>query len=451
MLRVLLISANREHFPEPVFPLGTVYVASALVRQGMSVRIFDAGTSSFPLPSLHREIKAWQPHLIGLSLRNIDNAAYPCTRHYVDWYRKIVAVVRRKSSAPLFLGGSAFAIFPEELLRLLKAEGGVVGDGEEGMVRLCREERDGYVKGREHGSSECTVLETNIDDPARIEFPREIDGIFPSFGKYRTIGIQTARGCPHHCIYCTYPLLEGKGIRSRPAETVADELEFLCSVHGKRDFFIVDSSFNADERHMEEVCRALISRKMPVRFSCYLTPKMADASLFKLLSEAGCVAVDFGTDSCSEKILGSLRKGFTVRDVKEASDACRKAGIDFCHSLIFGGPGESPETARETVKWMDELRPKAVVAMTGVRIYPHTEMERIALKEGFISRGEDLLRPRFYFHGEGDGLLRTITAIASARRNWFLPGGRDWSSALGPRILRLFHRAGPLWRTFREE
>jgi radical SAM superfamily enzyme YgiQ (UPF0313 family) len=133
-----------------------------------------------------------------------------------------------------------------------------------------------------------------------------------------------------------------------------------------------------------------------------------------------------------------------------ASDACRRANIDFCHSLIFGGPGETKETVEETVRHMDLLKPKAVVAMTGIRIYPGTEIERIALREGLISSGEEMLRPRFYFYGEEQGLFHSIRALAAARRNWFLPGERDWSSALGPRLLRFFHRVGPLWRTFRQ-
>lgn len=438
MDRFLLISANREHFPEPVFPLGAAYVASALMREGMTVRLFDAGMSRFPAHALRKEIKTFMPDIIGLSLRNIDNAAYPCTRYYVDEYRELIKALRMDSSAPVLLGGSAFAIFPEELMGLLRADAGVVGDGEEGMVRLCKGE-DG------------PLLRAELSDLRHVEFPSGIDSIFPSFRNYRTIGIQTARGCPHQCIYCTYPIIEGRRIRARPAKLVADEIAFLCRIHGKHDFFFVDSSFNADEQHMGDVCRAVISKKIPIRFSCYLVPKMNDPSLFKLLSEAGCVAVDFGTDSCCEEMLRSLRKGFTVRDVMAASDACSGANIDFCHSLIFGGPGETKETVEETVRHMDLLKPKAVVAMTGIRIYPGTEIERIALREGLISSGEEMLRPRFYFYGEEQGLFHSIRALAAARRNWFLPGERDWSSALGPRLLRFFHRVGPLWRTFRRQ
>lgn len=437
MGRVLLISANREHFPEPVFPLGTAYVASALARQGITVRVFDAGRSLFPHRSLGREITGFRPDFIGLSLRNIDNASYPRTRHYGEEYRAIAGTVRRYSRAPLLLGGPAFSIFPEELMHFLGADGGVVGDGEQEIVRLCSGEM-------------ASLRRADFPELHGVGFPDRIDSLFPQFRKYRTIGIQTARGCPRRCIYCTYPVLEGGRVRLRSPGVVADELALLYRNHGRRDFFFVDSVFNADEHHMEEVCRAVIAQKIPIRFSCYLAPGMSDPSLFKLLSEAGCVAVDFGTDSCSEEILKSLGKGFTVRNVIEASGACRRAGIDFCHSLIFGGPGETRETVKETVRRMDEINPKAVVAMTGIRIYPGTGMERVAVHEGILPAGKDLFSPRFYFHGEDDGLLPFITGIASSRRNWFLPGERDWSSAWGPRLLRLIHRNGPLWRTFRE-
>ena len=101
----------------------------------------------------------------------------------------------------------------------------------------------------------------------------------PSFRRYRTIGVQTARGCPRECVYCTYPFLEGRGMRFRPPEAVAAELEILFR-HGRREFFLVDSTFNADERHMATVCRAIRSAGIPVRFSCYLQPGSSDPELY---------------------------------------------------------------------------------------------------------------------------------------------------------------------------
>jgi radical SAM superfamily enzyme YgiQ (UPF0313 family) len=224
---------------------------------------------------------------------------------------------------------------------------------------------------------------------------------------------------------------------------------------GINNYFFVDSLFNGDEDHMVRVLEKLTDQKLPVRFSCYVQPKMSDPSIFRLLKKAGCVAVDFGTDSGSPVMLSAFRKPFTQDDISATSEACRKAGIDFCHSLIFGGPGETPETIAETVGLMDQISPRAVIAMTGIRIYPGTEMERIAIEEGVIRAGQSLLEPRFYLSRMGaDGLVKTVRGAVRGttgrRKNWFFPGRRDWSSMIGFRILSALYRRGPLWRLFRK-
>lgn len=437
-MRVLLISANQEHFPEPVFPLGTVYVANALMRYGVSVRIFDTGLYHFPMHSLQKEILRFRPDRIGISLRNIDNAAYPVTRFYLPCYEKMVNTIRSKNSVPIVLGGSAFSLFPEEIMGFLKADSGIRGEGEAEVVRFWQ-------------NCDKKIYSSMLSDLRIVKFPENIEEIFPRFRRYRTIGIQTARGCPNRCIYCTYPLLEGNSKRKRPPEMVADEMELINKKFGKRNFFIVDSSFNSDEKHMEEVLREIISRNLNIRFSCYLQPKMEDRSSFALLKKAGCVAIDFGTDSGSEKMIYSMKKNFTIDDVKKASLECKKEGIDFCHSLIFGGPGETSETIKETVSLMDSISPKAIIAMTGIRIYPGTEIEQIAQKEGYIKIGESMLNPKFYFSSIGPALLiKEVSERISGRRNWFFPGEKDWSLSLGTRLLFFFYQKGPLWRTFKQ-
>jgi radical SAM superfamily enzyme YgiQ (UPF0313 family) len=436
-LRVLLVSANREHFPEPVFPLGTAYVASSLIRSGKEVRIFDAGIHTFPLLGLKRELLRFNPHVVGLSLRNIDNASYPHTRFYMPFYQSLVRTIRSVTSARILLGGSAFSIFPSEMMDILGAEAGIRGDGATCISSVLDEDCYGIR----------TCHESIID---YIRFPEEIDGVFPGFRRYRTIGVQTAKGCPHQCLYCTYPVIEGRGVQTRPAEMVAEEISMIKEKFGKRDFFIVDSTFNAEEKHMEEVLNRIIDRGIKIRFSCYMEPKLSDPSIFELLARAGCVAVDFGTDSGSPDMLVSMKKGFTVHDIKEASQWCRRAGIDFCHSLIFGGPEESEETLKDTVRLMDETAPKAVISMTGVRVYPGTGMEKISQGDRLSVKGESLLEPTFYFGGwDPPHLVKEVYRATSSRKNWFFPGKRDWSSALGPRLLRLAYRNGPLWRTFK--
>ena len=127
-MRILLISANREPFPEPVFPIGLAYVAGSLERSGVEVRILDMRHGS--TSSLQKEITRFRPDRIGISLRNVDNAAYPFFRFYLPSYLTLIQSVRAVSDVPVVLGGSAFSLFPEEINAYLKTEGGLKGDGE---------------------------------------------------------------------------------------------------------------------------------------------------------------------------------------------------------------------------------------------------------------------------------------------------------------------------------
>ncbi len=435
-MRILLISANKEPFPEPVFPLGAVYVGNALVRAGAQVRIFDMRHHKL-FASLKKAIADFCPDYVAISLRNVDNAAYPSFRFYLPSYASLVERVKAICKVPVILGGSAFSLFPEEIARLMGADKGVVGEGEKLFWMI---ERDG-----------SHIMKSEIVAVEDISFPENIDELFPGFRRYRTVGIQTARGCPNRCIYCTYPQLEGVTRRARPPESVVDEIAMMNHNFGIRNFFVVDSLFNADTSHMVRILEKLVERKLSIQFSCYLQPKTTDPEIFRLLKRAGCIAVDFGTDSGSDAVLASLKKPFSKDDIEKASRACREAGVDFCHSLIFGGPEETHETILETVNFMEEISPRAIVAMTGIRIYPGTELARRALKEGVLSPGESLLAPRFYFPPMGSSaMLKSVHKAIADGRKWFFPGEKDWGSTLGFKVLHFLYRKGPLWRSFRK-
>ena len=450
MTRVSIVVANREQFPEPAFPVGALYVAGAVEAAGGRARVFDAGLHRRPVAALRADLTASRPDVVGISLRNADNAAWPCTRTYTDWYARVVAAVRQAApEARLVLGGPAFSIFPRELRRALLVADGIMGDGEVAAQLLAG------------GRLPAGVSELPLEDLGGVRLPGDLAAVFASAGRYRTAGVQTARGCPHRCIYCTYPRLEGARLRRRPPEAVADEMERLRLELGVTEQFIVDSSFNADEEHMAAVCEELRRRRgrpgaalADVSFSCYLQPRVGDRDVFGLLRAAGCTSVDLGVDSAAEALLPGLGKSFTVADLRLATSAAKAAGLDVCHSLLFGGPGETPSTVDETVRVTDELAPTAVVAMVGLRIYPGTALAGLARSAGVIGEREPLLEPRFYAAGRLAGdpetawLPRRVRDAAATRRSWFLPGARDWSAAWGPRLLRRLGKPGPLWRNF---
>ncbi len=111
-MRILLVSANREHLPDPIFPLGLAYVAAAVKNAGHEIAIADLCFGRQPLQQLQAQVARFRPQVIGLSLRNVDNAAYPLTVDYLALHREVVNALHKASYAPVVLGGSGFSILP---------------------------------------------------------------------------------------------------------------------------------------------------------------------------------------------------------------------------------------------------------------------------------------------------------------------------------------------------
>ena len=135
-MRVLLVSANREYIPDPIFPLGLAYIAAAAQRAGHATDIADLCFGRQPVRDLQRRIRAFRPEVIGLSIRNVDNAAYPLTIDYLPRHREVIDAIRATTSACVVVGGSGFSILPEQYMQSLDADFGIRGAGEQAFVAL---------------------------------------------------------------------------------------------------------------------------------------------------------------------------------------------------------------------------------------------------------------------------------------------------------------------------
>ena len=132
--RVLLISANPETFPAPTYPLAVALLAGALEAAGHAVRQYDILVHG--RERLAAILDEYEPDLVGVSIRNIDNVDAVATRCYLHEYQDLLGEVRRHTSAPVVVGGSGFSLLPEQLLDALHADMGVLGPGEEFLVQL---------------------------------------------------------------------------------------------------------------------------------------------------------------------------------------------------------------------------------------------------------------------------------------------------------------------------
>lgn len=448
-MKVLFVSTNREKLPDPVFPLGLSYVASATHDAGHEVATVDLCFAENIEETLNKAIEESQPDVIGLSLRNVDDAAYPQITSYIELYQEVVASCRKNSRATLVVGGSAFTIMPEEFLSVLDVDYGIVGEGEKTFVDFLA-----YLEGGKVGPLPQAVVDRNHTEasPCRLENwsqykpARQFFSAHDYYDKGGMLNLQTRRGCPFKCVYCSYPRIEGSRMRLRPVGEAVDELEKLAEQTAVEHFFIVDSVFNHPKEYAIAFCDEVIARGLgeKLRWSCYANAGRMDAELIERMQKAGCEGVEFGTDGLVDEVLESLGKGFTYAEVEETSRLCRELGLRFCHFLFIGSPDETPDHTKLAVERLAELQADSSLIMTGIRVFPGTKLAERACEElGIEHIGLD---PVFYISPKLVGQIEPLVEeIIAAHSSWVLPGFRRNFNERIQQVLRRAGKRGVLW------
>lgn len=449
-MRVLLVSPNVESLPDPVFPLGLAYLMSVLKENGMSSQVLDLCFVKDYEAAIEHALHSFQPHIVGLSLRNLDNVSYPNYTSYLPFYRQVVQTIKRENKIPVVLGGSGFTLVPEAVLEFTGADFGIVGEGESSLINFlnCFDN----AKGFDQLLKPLIIHERTaiVEDLDGLPFPDRSGFDNEAYLKWGGMGnLQTKRGCPFGCIYCTYPIVEGVAIRLRDPKSVCDEIGSMLD-SGINNIFIVDNVFNYPLEHAQAICEEIIKRNLSFSWSCYANPKFVTSRLVELMLTAGCSSVEFGSDAGNPMMLHNLGKNFTVDDLSRASAICKEAGMSFCHSLLLGGPGETMESVQQTLDSITGMSPTAIICMVGIRVFPKTKLSLIATKEGIAGPDEDFLGPIFYLSPAiKDDIFPFIESFSKQNRNWIFPGLNINMNLELHKKLRRIGIKGPLWESMK--
>lgn len=395
-MRVLLVSANQTDINMRTVPLGLGCVASAARHSGHRVRLLDLMQVRDLRQALAQAIQEFEPGVVGISLRNIDDQNMLSPREFFREANDVITEVKRRSSAPVVLGGAGYSMFPEAVLSNSQADMGIQGEGEGAFPLLLeRLEQNAplsgvpglYVRGGGLQGPRAYVKDLDrlpLPDPDLLTFPA--DGMLP---------VQTRRGCPLGCSYCSTGLIEGTRLRKRSPKRVVEWIARLAE-KGARQLYFVDNTFNFPSSYALQLCLELMRVSLQLKWWCILYPFRVSESLVEAMAEAGCVEVSLGCESGCERILFGMNKLFTRKDVIRANDLLRAHGIRRMGFLLLGGPGETRESVEESLSFADSLGLDSLKITVGIRIYPHTPLAEQARSEGVIGSGDDLLSPRFY-------------------------------------------------------
>lgn len=388
-MRILLISNNLSIDPYAVFPLGLGVIAKVLKQHNHEVKLVDMLACNETDASLRNTISNFDPQLVGIGIRNIDNvnSLNPC--FFLDDVAHVAQIIRCETKAPIFLGGAGFSLMPETILAYIGADYGIVGAGECAVIALAQALESGTKINQLLYAKNFLSSFSGADyDKSITEYYLRETGILP---------IQTKRGCPHHCVYCSYPLLEGRQCIHRSCDDIIDEMVFLRDKFHPEMFYFTDSIFNDPDDKYLELLEAMVKHEISVPWSAFFTPADFDKESIALMKSSGIKTVELGADGMTDATLFGLGKNYNFAMVEKSCAAFQKQDIQISCSYIAGGPDETMATLLEGIDNIRKLEKVPAFVFMGIRILPNTPIEAIAIQEGIISENHDLLHPTFYF------------------------------------------------------
>jgi p-methyltransferase len=196
--------------------------------------------------------------------------------------------------------------------------------------------------------------------------PREIENndmnegsidwsFFPSDLLRPSVQLRTARSCAYKCAFCRYPVIAGD-LNLMSLDVVERELHYLKE-NGVTHLLFIDDTFNIPKNRFKDLCRLMIDRKFDFKWFSYFRCANADDEVFDLAARSGCTGVFLGIESGDDRVLKAMNKTSTVDKYRYGIAKLQEHGIFSYASFIVGFPGETEETAENTLRFIDEARP----------------------------------------------------------------------------------------------
>ena len=236
-----------------------------------------------------------------------------------------IAAIYRKKGVPVVMGGIHASMRPDEALEHVDVV--VKGEGEGPWPEVLEDCKRGELKKVYEGA----FAELDEIPGARHELLSE---------GYRIGSIQTTRGCPFKCDFCSVTFFNGSRRRHRPVEEVVEELRRIKEKH---IIFVDDNLVIAGRGNLErakELFRAMIKADLKKVWGAQMTLNIADDDeLLELAAKAGCFAIFIGIETPSEEGLKELKKNINLPklgEIKAAVDKIHKHGILVNGSFIMG-------------------------------------------------------------------------------------------------------------------
>jgi len=373
------------HSHPPFIPLGIAYLGAIAEREGHEVTVIDCQAEKLSYEAFRSRIEQTPSDIVGVT----------ATTLLYKSAMQLVAIAKQiHPQAVTMLGGSHGSFWDENALDEYPSLDVVVRrEGEATFIELLDKLQSktsfNNVLGITFRSKEGKITR-NPDRP----FLEDLDSLpFPAhhllpleplkrMGKV-LFPLITSRGCVYWCDFCSTVRMFGRGYRMRSPKNVVDEMEMIHNKYGISQVTFYDDAFTVNRDRVLKICEELHTRKLEIVWDCGTRVDMVDRELLKTMRDAGCIAVWLGVESGSETILGAMKKSIKLNQTRLAYKTAHEVGLMTIANTVLGFPGETEQTARETINFVKELNPDDVGFYVATP-YPGTPMYEQVKKNGWL-------------------------------------------------------------------
>ena len=364
-------------------PLGLMYISSYLSQHNIDNHVIDQ-KGDIPedvlIDRLVKETVDVGPDHVGISCLTTD---VPCV------FKMAKDIKAELPRTKITVGGVHPTMFPDQMLADENIDYVVLGEGEEIFYDIvCSNESTDLhsvtgIAFKDNGKIVVNMRRGSIENLDDLPMPAfdKINMDFylqPNIHLVRGIPLRgfyffSTRGCPYGCRFCVSKNVFGRTIRYRSPLKVVDEIEYVYKKYNIDAFYLFDDTFGVRKSQAIDLCNAIAKRGLPVVWGCETRVHLINEEFVKSLKRAGCIQVDFGIESGSERLLKLLQKGITVDQVRKAVKICRKYGVRVFSNFMINLPTETEEDVEKTLALADEI--KSDISIFNVTCpFPGTEL-----------------------------------------------------------------------------
>lgn len=392
-LKAKLLSRLKSNFIHlPVVQL--VYAATVLVENGFSVRVIDALNENMDLDATLHASEGFAPDFLIMCISS------SC----LLYERDVVAAAFKKKIPTVKIITLGDTLTHESIQFKQPFDIAIIGEVERIIVALCKGDDPSTLDGIIYFHNDAIVVKkekTSLksDELNSLPFPRwdlfpyQKYVYYPLLMKTPVATLQSTRGCPYGCGYCSYPVNQGLQWRSRSAENIVAEIENDVKEYGFKGIVFRDPLFTLDLKRIDKMCDLLIEKKIDIVFSFETRPELLTIPILDKLYKAGCKAINFGVEDIHPEILKLIhRKPIETEKIIEIVHYAERIGIRTTCFFIIGLPGSTKETIQETLDFSLRLNPshadyKIATPYPGTPLHTMAKLNNWIIKEGYDTLG----------------------------------------------------------------